>query len=151
MSQHQASWLRLVQSKPKLYLYETFKLEYSTENYCLLNMSKYQRSLIAKLRLGVLPINIEIGRYSGLPREERYCPLCNNTEVETEIHAILYCPSYRAERSIMIDHAKSVSDTFDRLTDRGKIGFLTSNNNTLRKTARFISEMLKIRENILRK
>ena len=150
MSQHHSSWLRMVQYKSKLYLYTTFKEEFGTENYCSLNLNRTQRSLIAKLRLGILPINIETGRHAGLAREERYCPLCKNNEVESETHVILHCPFYAVPRSSMLEHANSINEMFKDLSNSNKIGFLTSNINMIRKTARFVSTMLSIRETILR-
>ena len=85
------AWLNVVQVKPKLHNYALFKKEYETENYCIVNLSRQQRSLIARLRLGILPINVELGRYSGIPRENRHCLQCKTT-VEDELHVMLYCP-----------------------------------------------------------
>ena len=31
------------------------------------------RSALAKVRCGVAPINLELGRYHGIPEEERTC------------------------------------------------------------------------------
>ena len=112
-------------------------------------MTRSQRSLIAKLRLGILPINIETGRYSGLPRDERFCPLCSNNEVESEAHVMLYCPLYDVPRANLFSHAQSICDRFDALSEISKIGFLTNHINMVRKTAHYISEMLKIREMLM--
>ena len=75
MSQHIVTWKRDIVQKSKLQVYRQYKTEYITENYCHINLKRHQRSLIAKLRLGVLPINVEIGRYTNTPRDERYCPV----------------------------------------------------------------------------
>ena len=43
----------------------------------------------------------EIGRYSGIPRENRQCPLCLSDEVEDEIHVIFICHFYKETRENM--------------------------------------------------
>ena len=149
LSLYRVKWLQTVESKPKLHLYATYKKEYASENYCQINMKKSQRSLLAKLRLGVLPINIEIGRYSGTPRDERYCPLCNNNSIDDEIHVLLYCPYYNALREALIYHACSICNMFNELDDNNKVGMLASHTNMVRKTAKFLFDMLKIRESKL--
>ena len=35
---------------------------------------------------------IEKGRHKKIPRENRFCTLCQNMEVEDEVHFILKCP-----------------------------------------------------------
>ena len=42
-------------------------------------------------------LEIEVGRASHIPREERICKLCN-TEVESEEHYVCRCPAYRGIR-----------------------------------------------------
>ena len=49
-------------------------------------------SIISKFRLSAHILNIEVGRYSNIPRQNRLCPVCNS--VEDEYHFILVCPLY---------------------------------------------------------
>ncbi len=56
-------------------------------------MNRFQRSTFAKFRCGILPIQIELGRFRGQKTDDRICPVCKNG-VETEIHFLLECPSY---------------------------------------------------------
>ena len=63
-------------------------IEYVRESYCELNL---KRSHIAKLRLGILPIHIETGRYNGLDRNMRACLVCNNGDIEDEYHVMFHC------------------------------------------------------------
>ncbi len=63
--------------KPKLRTNVLFKENYCTENYVKYSMSYQQRSLIAQLRLGILPIHIETGRLRDTQLDERICPLCD--------------------------------------------------------------------------
>ncbi len=39
-----------------------------------------------QLRLGILPLHIETGRYSNIPEADRICLLCNGNHVENDLH-----------------------------------------------------------------
>ena len=52
------------------------------ENYIL-------KILITKLRLGILNLEIVLSRYVGIPREERFCKVCDSDLVEDEMHFVL--------------------------------------------------------------
>ena len=58
-----------VSSKAKLHYYQKIKIKFSVENDCNVKLNRSQRSLLAKFRLGMFPINIELGRYKRIPRE----------------------------------------------------------------------------------
>ena len=85
----QENWAISVGNKPKLRTYEKIKNNISTEEYLLL--SKYQRSLIARLRRGTLSIAMETGCFTNVLLENRTCVLCNNEEIEDEIHFLCVC------------------------------------------------------------
>jgi len=53
-------------------LYTHIKREISVELYISINMSKHLRSLLTQLRWGTLPLEIEIGSYYGIIREQEY-------------------------------------------------------------------------------
>ena len=89
----QEKWLETVNSKPKLRTYKTFKSKLVPEDYVLRLMSRFHRSTFAKFRCGILPLNLEVGRYRGISLENRTCPLCKNG-IETEIHFLLECNAY---------------------------------------------------------
>ena len=50
-----------------------------------------------QLRVSSHRLEIEVGRASHIPREERICKLCS-TEVESEEHYVCRCPAYRGIR-----------------------------------------------------
>ena len=149
VARQQIKWLTDIQCKPKLHLYCKFKNEYKTENYCTVNLKRYQRSMLAKLRLGVLPINVELGRYDGIPREERWCINCSN-EVEDEIHVMFHCPLYQPLRQTLLNEAVNLIEGFYVLSEASKIKLLTSHVHMVRKTATFLDNAIKIRQQILR-
>ena len=57
-------------------------------------MSK-EKSYLSQLRLGILPIAIETGRYRQVPISERKCTICKKNEVEDEFHILFKCPAYK--------------------------------------------------------
>ena len=76
-------------------------------------LSRERRSVIAKLRMGTLPLMLEKGRYINKPRHERLCINCVDNVVETEAHFIFHCSKYNTLReSIYHDHEKTDTDNF---------------------------------------
>jgi hypothetical protein len=51
------------------------------------------------LRVSNHNLQIEIGRYQNIPREERLCKICNSGEVENETHLPLSCKAYEQSRA----------------------------------------------------
>jgi len=82
------TWLNLIKRKPKLRTYCSIKLEFKTEAYVKLNLTRSQRSYLAQLRSGTLPLHIETGRFVGKDPTERICQLCDLNEIESEFHFI---------------------------------------------------------------
>ena len=77
---------------PKL---RTFVKIHDNDNNKILvlkNLNRNQRSLIAKLKGGVLPLHLEIGRYKGSPIEKRVCHVCDAGFLENETHFLFTCP-----------------------------------------------------------
>ena len=78
-----------------------FKHNFGTKLYLLQNsLNIKQRSYLSQLRIGILQINIEIGRYRSIPLEERLCRLCNMNEIEDEIHFLFRRPTYNVQHNI---------------------------------------------------
>ena len=96
-------WQTEVSSKPKLRLYVNFKTEYGkTEEYVQKVRVKSHRSLLARLRGGTAPLQIETCRYIGLPVEERICRSCNTRQVEDEQHFCVGCPALEEARAPLL-------------------------------------------------
>ena len=85
-------WKESLTSFRKLRTYVKHKVEYKEESYLTCNLSKSRRSLLAQLRLGVLPLAIETGRYTGESIELRVCVVCDSNE--NELHFICQCSRY---------------------------------------------------------
>ena len=106
-----AEWTDNVNSKPKLRTYKLFKTKSLLEKYVKINLSVRERSLLAQLRMGILPLAIELGRYRGIPADERMCFYCNNV-VENEYHFVFDCHMYAQSRDTLMNYVNSNYDTF---------------------------------------
>ena len=84
-------------NKPKLRTY--VKVKDFDNPACLvkIGMSRCQRSLIAQLLCGILPLKLEVGRYLGTDKRFRYCKVCGTKKVEDEIHFIFDCRRLKEE------------------------------------------------------
>ena len=56
---------------PKLRSYILFKDDYMVETFILKNISRCRRSLISQCRSGILPLEIETGRYTPIYESSR--------------------------------------------------------------------------------
>ena len=65
------SWEEKVQIKPKLRTYIQFKTSFEPAKYVTLNLSRSERCFMAQIRLGILPLHIETGRFTHKPINER--------------------------------------------------------------------------------
>ena len=70
--------------------------KYQTKNNVKLSMSKYPRSLMAKLCLNILPLALETDQVTNAPPNERKCFSCNNY-VEDELHVVYQCNFLRSK------------------------------------------------------
>ena len=65
------------------------------------NLGRRERSLVTKIKCGVLPLRVETGRFKNTPRELRTCQICEEGVVETEYHFLFECPTIEPERTEM--------------------------------------------------
>ena len=94
LSKEEEDWKVLLVNKPKLRFYRIFKNTFKPETYVKLNLSVHERSQLAQLRFGILPLKVETGRFSNTPLEDRKCEMCNADEIEDECHFLFECERY---------------------------------------------------------
>ncbi len=99
----ESQWKLSVLSKPKLRTYKLFKTDLTPENYCIYHTSRAKRSVFAQFRCGILPLNIEVGRFRGLKESDRVCIFCDQNAIESEIHFLLECPFYTDVRNSLLN------------------------------------------------
>ena len=113
--------------KPKL---DCFNETVDRANVCNLvkgNLKRRPRSLTSKLLCGILPLEVETGRYKKgkkVDREFRYCKVCNCGSAEMEYHFMFSCDTLKVERAQ--GYLDSVDDIghFMVIQDSEKIRYL---------------------------
>ena len=107
-------------------------------------MNRGYRSILAQLRTGILPLEIEVGRWSSTAVEERICKLCIANVVEDENHFIFY----HVKRCIIFDLVSSSCTTFRNSTKSQKWKILMSENYVYN-FGKFVSEIYSMRREAL--
>ena len=126
MSIAQEEWKSNVLAKPKLRTYNIFKNNLCTSDYVEKITSRYDRSMLAKFRCGVLQLHIETGRYTNKKVEERVCYMCDKRETEDEYHFLCKCPYYADERKVLYDNISTRNEMFMTMSDEDKFTYLMS-------------------------
>ena len=130
----------------KLRYYNLYKYDKNTEDYLSLDLTKYQRSIFAQFRCGILPLEIEVGRYRDIALPNRICQVCHNA-VEDEIHFLLECDAYSMPRDVLFSKANEIENDFSNLDEFEKFTFLVSN--IQKPVIKFLTSALAIRTNLL--
>ncbi len=88
------------------------------EKYLLLNIDKYEKSLLSQLRYGILPLRIETGRFCNEKREDRLCVFCDANCIESTEHFLFECSLYDQQRLNFISNVHSYIENWDNLSYR---------------------------------
>ena len=153
--EYEKVWLNNCLHKPKL---RTYKNTFKTESYLFHFLSRQHRSFIAQLRLGILPLRIETGRFENikdsltgrfckLKVEERKCQICNLDDIEDEKHFLCICQVYDGERYLMYEKVMEKNCNFVNLSTEMKFKYLVTHEYKL--LGAFISKCWNIRTQIL--
>ena len=92
--QYIQEWEMNVNNASKLEYYRRFKKNFEYEKYLDVIKNGAIRRNLTCFRLSAHSLEIEVGRYSNVPRENRLCKYCNLNVVESEYHFLLTCPKY---------------------------------------------------------
>jgi hypothetical protein len=138
-----SEWQDILASKTKLRTYCLIKNQLETENYLLLNVPKYKRSIFTQLRIGTLPLEIEVGRYYRKSIENRICKLCS-LDIEDEIHFLCICPKLK---DIRVNFFKTLSVNLNVLPLDNF--FLIMTHNECKSVINFVYQLWKKRSSLL--
>ena len=83
-------WFSEMHNASRGLFYSMFKKDFEIENY-LLRLSDTHRIWITKMRTSNIRFPIETGRWYNIPREERFCHLCNINLIGDEYHFLFCC------------------------------------------------------------
>ena len=97
------------------------------EPYVKCGLAVGVRRVIAGLRTGCLPLEMELGRYTlpKTPAEQRICKICD-TEPETQEHFIVRCPNEQVSsiRSVLFVWLTNSNDQFISMSDFNKCKYI---------------------------
>ena len=134
-------------NKPKLRYYNLYKCTVEPEDYVInKNLSKYHRSLLAQFRCGILPIEVELGRFRNIDLENRICPMCHS-DVEDEFHLLSLCNVYDDLRTVLYTKTSNLYPDFDSFDDVEKFMFINDNMQTA--LSKFLYSAMKRRKECL--
>ena len=144
-----ADILQDLNSQSKLRTYKSYKFQYGKELYLTINLTRSQRSQLARLRSCTLPLKVETGRFTQIPYEQRLCTFCDQEAVEDEEHLVFACPFYITGRLLFYIDIFSTVPGFLDLSSSGEWNMIFSNAIILKRFSIFLSSALSKRMNRL--
>ena len=133
---------KLKKEGSKLKLYDQIKHIFGKEKYLDDVVNYSMRKIITKFRCSDHKLEIEVGRHKKIPQENRVCRQCPN-DIETELHFICSCPSYKKLRKKHFN-----SETID--TQLGKNILACKQKTTSLKLGSYLMKAVKVRDEILK-
>ena len=102
---------------------------------------------ISRLRLSVLPLRIQTGRYArnNIPRNERYCQCCQTLDIEDEYHFVCVCSTYNVLRRKYLKRCYYIRPSVFKYHQL----LITSDRRELINLSKFVKESLKLRNTLL--
>jgi hypothetical protein len=142
MENFKTKWEAQLTKYPKLRTYREFKTMYGMEPYVFKMLTRSERSFLSQLRFGILPIAIEMGRFTipKTPEQDRICPMCNSNCVETEIHFVTKCSKYDMIRYTLFTKASQFDVNFDNLQPEEQFSILIKDSNLVKPLAKYIQQ-----------
>ncbi len=144
-------WMLAANGMPKLCTYVLIKDFMNVGTMVHQNLPRNQRSVLSKFLCGILPIEIETGRFRNIKRELRFCKMCNsNTAIEDEIHFLHACPRLKEVRD---EHLKPLREGFEGDADKDHVGFtrFLLSENRISSFAKALETMVMYRRDLLLK
>ena len=92
--QYHQSWYSSINNSHRLESCCRFKHNSILEPYLDNIYNRKYKTALTRFRLSSHNLEIEKGRYHGIPRIERKCKFCSLDFVENEYHFLLVCPNY---------------------------------------------------------
>ena len=137
----------------KLRFYKTFKGCFKPEYYISSINNRNQRAWLSRLRTSSHRLEVERGRYAGVPFSKRLCRYCPPEAcgfVDTETHFLLDCTTFSNQRRCLLARIASLVPNFGDLSREDKVKTLLcpATNIAAKSINKFIGLMFKAREKI---
>lgn len=115
------------QTGSKMVMYQSLKASYVGEEYLRRMPVTPALYELLKFRCGSHDLEIEKGRYRGVPRDQRICTNCNLGRIEDEAHFLFECPRYyvvRGQYHFLFEYANRDVSRFVNHPEREVVGHL---------------------------
>ena len=113
-------------SDRNLKIYNICKNNFGLEKYlAIVNNFELRRSF-TKLRTSSHRLQIELGRYQGVPR---MCTKCSSNVIEDELHFLFECSKYDEDGELMMFEITTVCSNFRNLNSQNKLMWLFNSEN----------------------
>ena len=146
-------WEAAAQGMSKLKLYVQVREFMDITKVVRARLPRGQRSILGRLLCGILPLEVEIGRFAGKDkkkkdRSERLCKVCNSGQVEDELHFIFNCPSLDVARNECLATMLLSYDPDETKTEVEKLRWMLQEEN-IAQTAQIIERLFYERQDKL--
>ena len=102
-----------------------------------------------KLKSGVLPLQLEVGRYKGVKKELRFCKVCQSKNlIEDEVHFLFHCNALKYVRKPFLREMKKEVQGYATMSDTDKLKTFLSEE-YIKRFAKWLVEMYATRRSIL--
>ena len=127
-------------SDGKLRTYTSIKQHFGYERYPSINKNFEHRRSLTKLRTSAHRLNIEAGRYQGIPPHQRLCAQCDSREIEDEIDFLLVCNKFADNRQALLNTVALTCNNSLNLTVQEKFHWIMNceDKNILKELCNFI-------------
>ena len=105
-------------SDSKLKIYNICKNNFGLEKYLTIVNNFELRRSFTKLRTSSHRLQIELGRYQGVPRHNRICTKCSSNVIEDELHFLFECSKYDEDRESMLFEITTACSNFRNLKSK---------------------------------
>ena len=136
-----------MENMSRLTMYKQLDLSNIPSVYCTIR-NRHFRSVIVKLRSNTIPVEMELGRYRGIPAENRLCSKCNSNSIEDDTHILFDCSFYLEDREQFINTIFEYDPFLFQLNSREKVIYILNSDNLyiLIVLAKFLITILKKRQ-----
>ena len=145
------AWRDLAPTKCKLVTYIHVQDFTETSVLVNLNLPHYQHSILAWLLCGILPIDVEVGRFTNIKRHVRFSKLCKSSNlIEDEIHLLITCDRLKDTQDEYIKPLLDSNSATSNMSDIEKVRWLLSGE-MLQDSAPQIEALFRARQSIIYK
>ena len=138
-------WRETAPTMSKLCTYVQVRDMAETTILVNLNLPRYQRAVVARLLCGILPLEVEVGRFSNTKKDLRFCRRCNTQVLEDETHFVIDCTKFEKTRKEIIEPLWKENPNYQTMTSLEKLKWLLCKE-MLAKSAPCIETLFKERQ-----